>query len=84
MGVGREKVSGVLPLYLFKEHWEVAKRKTAPIYGFLCTLDVMGYASTQYFTLPFMVLLRCMKKVEEEGGKQIYVFIEQLVLETCK
>jgi hypothetical protein len=31
-----------------------------------------------------MVLMRCMKKVEEEGGKQIYVFIEKLVLETCK
>ena len=42
-GVGREKVTGVLPLYLFKEHWEIAKRKSPPIYGFMCTLDVMGY-----------------------------------------
>jgi hypothetical protein len=46
MGVGREKISGVLPLYLFHEHWEIAKRKNAPIFGFLCTLDVMGYASS--------------------------------------
>ena len=46
MGLGRENVSGALPLYLFKEHWEMARRKAAPLYGFLCTLDIMGYAPT--------------------------------------
>jgi hypothetical protein len=42
-GVGREKISGIMPLYLFKEHWEIARRKAPPIYGFLCTLDIMGF-----------------------------------------
>ena len=46
MGVGRENITGVLPLFLFQEHWEIAKRKAAPVYGFLCTLDIMGYASS--------------------------------------
>ena len=27
LGAGRESISGVLPLFLFKEHWEIAKRK---------------------------------------------------------
>ena len=27
IGAGRESISGVLPLFLFKEHWEIAKRK---------------------------------------------------------
>jgi hypothetical protein len=27
IGLGREPISGVFPLYLFKEHWEIAKRK---------------------------------------------------------
>ena len=27
LGVGREKVSGILPLFLFRDHWEVAKCK---------------------------------------------------------
>ena len=27
VGAGRESVSGILPLYLFKEHWDVARRK---------------------------------------------------------
>jgi hypothetical protein len=46
MGIGRENITGVMPLYLFKEHWEIARRKAPPIYGFLCTLDIMGYASS--------------------------------------
>jgi len=41
----REDITGVLPLFLFKEHWEVAKRKVQPLYGFMCTLDIMGYSS---------------------------------------
>jgi hypothetical protein len=46
MGLGREKITGVLPLYLFKEHWDIARRKAGPIFGFMCTLDVMGYSMT--------------------------------------
>jgi hypothetical protein len=46
MGVGRENITAVLPLYLFKEHWLIAKRKSAPVFGFICTLDIMGYASS--------------------------------------
>lgn len=45
-GLGREKITAVMPLYLFKEHWEIARRKTPPIYGFICTLDIMGYQSS--------------------------------------
>ena len=44
-GIGRENITGVMPLYLFKEHWNIAKRKVQPIFGFMCTLDIMGYSS---------------------------------------
>ena len=27
VGAGRENVSGVVPLYLFEEHWRIAKYK---------------------------------------------------------
>ena len=45
MGLGRENITGIMPLYLFQEHWNIAKRKVQPVYGFMCTLDVMGYTS---------------------------------------
>ena len=83
MGVGRENITGVMPLYLFKEHWEIARRKAPPIYGFLCTLDIMGYASSQYFTVPFLVLLKAIDKANDEGT-QVYKMIRDMVLETCK
>ena len=65
MGLGRESVTGVLPLYLFKEHWEVARRRSPPIYGQMCTLDVMGYAPSQQFAIPFKVLIKAIEDAAE-------------------
>ena len=43
-GLGKEKITGILPLHLFDQHWWIAKRKIAPVLGFMCTLDIMGYS----------------------------------------
>ena len=58
IGAGREKLSGALPLFLFKEHWELAKNKIQPLLGFMCTLDPFGYSPTQFFTVPYLVLFK--------------------------
>ncbi|CDW75354.1 UNKNOWN [Stylonychia lemnae] len=83
LGVGRENITGIMPLYLFKEHWEFARRKAPPVYGFITTLDVMGYASSQYFTVPYLVLLKALEKNNSQKV-EIYSKIVTLVLETCK
>ena len=44
-GLGNENINGILPLFLFKEHWSIAKRKIAPVFGFMCTLDVLGFST---------------------------------------
>ena len=46
-GNGRENINAVLPLYLFREHWDIARRRAPPLYGLACTLDVMGYQASQ-------------------------------------
>lgn len=66
LGVGRESVSGILPLYLFEEHWEVVKCKLQPLFGFMCTLDPMGYTMSQLFTIPFLVLNKAVENVAAE------------------
>lgn len=38
------KVTGLLPLYLYEQHWQVARRKLQPLYGYMFTGDVMGYS----------------------------------------
>lgn len=82
MGVARESITAVMPLFLFREHWAVAKRKMPPIFGMMCTLDIMGYQSSQLFTVPFLVLAKILQKVKadpNEYNKRMLKFIE----ETC-
>ena len=70
VGAGRESISGVMPLFLFKEHWEIAKRKIQPLFGFLCCLDPLGYTSNQFFTVPFLVLQKAIENGAETALEQ--------------
>ena len=66
VGAGRENISGLMPLYLFQEHWELAKRKVQPLFGFMCTLEPLGYTSQQFYTIPYLVLSKAIRKNIEE------------------
>lgn len=46
-GLGNEKINGMMPLYLFDEHWWLAKRKINPVLGFMVTDDVLGFTNEQ-------------------------------------
>jgi hypothetical protein len=48
----------------------------------MCTLDPMGYTSSQAFTIPFLVLLKAIEDVAQEPT-EIKNVILNLVLETC-
>lgn len=60
-GAARQSINAVMPLYLFKEHWEIARRRSPPIYGLSVTADVMGFAPAQLVTIPFKVLLKALE-----------------------
>ncbi|CAI2379367.1 unnamed protein product [Moneuplotes crassus] len=81
-GVGREKVTGLLPLYLFDDHWEISKRTIPSIFGFMCTLDIMGYSDDQFYTIPYTVLYKCYEKCFENNN-DINQKMLKLVLQTC-
>jgi hypothetical protein len=44
-GLGNENITGIMPLYLFDEHFKISKIKIQPVFGFMTTLDIMGYSS---------------------------------------
>jgi hypothetical protein len=67
-----------MPLYLFSEHWNIAKRKVQPVYGLMCTLDVMGYSSEQFFTVPYLVLLKAMLNAEKDPSEVNKRILEQV------
>ena len=81
-GIGREKINGILPLFLFNEHWEVSKRTIPSIFGFMCTLDIMGYADDQFYTIPYTVLFKCYEKVHENNN-DVNNKMLKVVLQTC-
>ena len=83
MGLGRENITGVLPLFLTKEPWEIARRRGPPIYGLMCTADVMGFASSQTLTVPFRVLIKAIEDYAEEPTESKQRIVN-LVLDTCK
>ena len=82
LGLGNEKITGIMPLYLFQEHWNLAKRKIQPVFGFMCTLDIMGYSSEQFFTIPFLVYIRALTKCKE-NPTEINQKMLQLIEQTC-
>jgi hypothetical protein len=75
-------VTGIMPLFLFNEHWEIAKRNIPSIFGFMCTLDIMGYADDQFYVIPFTVLFKCYEKVQENSN-DVNKKMLKLVLDTC-
>lgn len=43
-GVSNEDITGVLPLFICKEHWDIATLLMKPILGWVITLDPVGYS----------------------------------------
>ena len=82
VGAGREQLTGLMPLFLFNEHWELAKRKAQPLYGFMCTLEPLGYTSTQFFTIPFLVLIKALQQNLNKPSEAMAQVVE-LVQQTC-
>lgn len=78
MGQARESINGVMPLFLFKEHWSIARRKIQPIFGMMCTLDVMGFTQEQLNTIPFLVYLKALEKVKTDESEVTHRIFNQI------
>ena len=83
VGVGRESITGVMPLFIFKEHFEIARKKIPQILGLMCTCDPMGYTPAQFYTVPFMVLHRAFTDYCSDTSSTIKKFIFDEWLKVC-
>lgn len=72
----------MMPLYLFKEHWEIARRRSPPVYGLAVTADVMGFVAAQQLTVPFKVLIKALEDAQV-SPTTFNNRVVQLILETC-
>ena len=74
----------MLPLYLFKEHFEIARMKIPQILGLMWTWDPLGFSPTQFFSVPFLVLHKSFIDSKYDSGSNIKEFIEKQVFKVCK
>ncbi|KAI1299818.1 hypothetical protein EDD11_006371 [Mortierella claussenii] len=79
-GLAQENITAVMPLYINREHWEVAKLRMKPILGYVVTLDATGYTYSQSTTVPFLVLAKALESFPMTEFKQRQI---QLILHTC-
>ncbi|KAJ4457950.1 hypothetical protein PAPYR_6482 [Paratrimastix pyriformis] len=82
VGESREPISGALPLFICPEHWSVARDKMKALFGWMCTLDVLGYTYAQVKTIPFLVLAH-VSQLLAERPTEWHQRLHGLVLETC-
>lgn len=61
-GVARDKITGILVLYIHPENWKVARLFMNPVYSYMCTLDILHYSNAMSNTIPFLVLEALLKK----------------------
>ncbi|KAJ1554977.1 hypothetical protein HK096_010760, partial [Nowakowskiella sp. JEL0078] len=81
-GVAAEDINAIMPLYLSKDHWEIAKLKMKPVLGYVCTLDVTGFTASQTLIVPFLVLYKSIADSKNHDDNRTR-FIRRLVEETC-
>ena len=53
-----------------------------PLFGFMCTLDPLGYTASQYYTLPFLVLYKALQS-NIYNATESNTKVLELVQDTC-
>lgn len=81
-GASNESITGALPLYYCKEHWEVASEYIKPIVGWDVTLDPLGYDYNQLRTVPFLLLIKALED-REENNNEFNSKVVRWIMETC-
>lgn len=84
VGANRENITGCIPLFLFKEHFKLARIHQEKIFGFLCALDPLGFEPKQLYVIPFLVLHRAFVDHMNDQESQIKRDIFGLMLESCQ
>lgn len=82
-GGSREEINAIIPMYINKEHWSMAKEYMKPLFGWMCTLDVLGYQSTQMIAIPFALLTYVKSLPQSEFNDKYKYEVEQVCIQIC-
>ena len=82
-GIAQESINAALPVFLCKEHWEVAKMLMDRILGWIVTLDPLGYIVKQKMIFPFLLLEFNIVDGFKKGGSSFTNKYFRMIIETC-
>ena len=78
-GTHRSQYNAMIPLYINEFHWKIARLLLEPLFGYLVTLNIDGYAANQYYTLYFLVLEKViLDMIENKSSEAIKRIFEQI------
>ena len=49
----------------------------------MCTLDVMGYAAEQFYTVPYLVMAKAIEKEFDSSNQEAQSRMYRLIEQTC-
>lgn len=78
-GLPNEIINGVLPIFINKDHWQVAKLRIKQMVAWDITVDVLGFMPSQLYTFPFAILARAI----EDSDSEFLKFQCELLKDTC-
>jgi uncharacterized protein YegL len=80
-GTHRSTYNAMIPLYINEFHWKLARLLLEPLFGYLVTLNIDGYATNQYYTLYFLVFEKVIyDMIENTNSEAIKRIFEQIKL----
>jgi len=76
------KINCIFPLYLFKEHWKIAKHWMKPILSYIMTKKIDQYKKEYSYTFPFKILEKALEDYIKNNNSVNKLILEK-ILETC-
>jgi len=80
VGEARDEINAILPMYICPEHWSLSREYSKLSFGWMCTLDILGYDFLQMVSIPF-ALLSHVRSLDQTEFIQIY---ESAVYDVCR
>lgn len=80
VGEARDEINAILPMYICPEHWSMAREYMKLAFGWMCTLDILGYDFLQLVSIPF-ALLSFVRSNSDSTFNRVYA---SNVLDVCK
>jgi hypothetical protein len=78
-GLPDEIITGIMPLYINKDNWKVARSRMPPLLAWTVAQDVLVYEVRQLIILPFSVLAKAAVNQNSEHKKMQF----KLIFDTC-